>query len=621
MPNGQHAGKKPSKAKKIVLRLLSIPFITACLLCLVIAIYALFHLGEKGAFLSLLFIIVIGAVAGFIAMVLLGSAMEPVKPKPDPDAPKDIDNEHERERAAKGRWNGLENPGQLSSQRSAQAYSHLNTVVGNEEYERLSHDNAGNTTLIPFQREETMQPDSDYIVLDLETTGFSPATCVIIDIGIVYVKNDEPVGEYAQLVDPGMPLPPEIIALTGIQDSMLVGQPRIDDIIYELHHRIGHLPILGHNIQFDIGFLNAAFQSSGLALLDNESYDTVELSCEKYPTAASHKLQDVMRRTGIDKIEEHRALADAKDTLECYKRLKAIESPQKLDAKDGIISARQNSQKTRTVFRSRYMATAKTDVRNEKPYGIVLPANGGVEIIGEEDHQEKLSEYGPGEWFWVELLRGANPKGTHRGEPTILVSLDGEQIGWTTPTNTARHYHQIPKIGGVALAHTKAGKSSKSKLDVRVEMPDAEEPSDEYKLALQNTKTLTATIIPRSADPVDKSETFGYTSDHAVFTANKMPHKKELSGPRNTLVILENNAIDALDPYQDGALLWVLLHKKIIDGTLTVQVNLGRKHLGRLNLIGTETYPAMITDNGAMTKVKIDRTGNGLTMIALMPAI
>ncbi len=115
-----------------------------------------------------------------------------------------------------------------------------------------------------IRNESGDHPDADYIVLDLETTGFSPKTCGIIDIGIVYVKNDESIGEYSQLINPGILIPPEITNLTGVDDDMLKEQPRIVDVIHELRRRIGDLPILGHNIQFDIGFLNQAFQDAGL---------------------------------------------------------------------------------------------------------------------------------------------------------------------------------------------------------------------------------------------------------------------------------------------------------------------------------------------------------------------
>lgn len=463
-----------------------------------------------------------------------------------------------------------------------------------------------------------MQPD--YIVLDLETTGLDPTTESIIDIGMVYVRGDKPIATYSQLVNPLMPIPAEITELTGINDAMVANQPPFSAIAADLHQQIGNLPILGHNIQFDIGFLNAAFHANNLPPLTNATNDTRDLSRDKYPTATSHTLQDVMRRVGIEKNETHRALADAEDTLECYKRLNALQEPQTVTPDDEQESARQRQNKTRRMFRSRHLASNAQGVKNSKPYGVVIPSAGGVEIIGEEDHQDKLSEYGPGAWFWVELQRGENPKGSHKGEPTILVTLDGEQIGWMTPTNTSRHYHQVPKLGGVALAHSKSGKSAAIKLDVRVEMPEAEPPSEEYKTALTESRLMSPSH-PRAqlADPVHQGGRVKVDDAEVCMstwgTANKMPHKKDVTGSTRTTITLNDNGAEVLTQYEDGTLLWATLRKAVDNA---VQVKIGRKQIGTLDLTDNAAFLDLITDNGAVAKIEIGTHEGSRTATALL---
>ena len=373
MPNGQHTAKKKTSLPRII------GMIAFRALAAIAWLFALLFVvaGFKVNLLGLIFGIIVAVALAFVGLVLwiIGDMIK------DPEEFKRKQAKTATEKT-EGSIAGITGQADartiLDSTASAVDLPEEPFVAGAAGFhaEKSSDDHIRN--------ESGDHPDADYIVLDLETTGFSPKTCGIIDIGIVYVKNDESIGEYSQLINPGILIPPEITNLTGVDDDMLKEQPRIVDVIHELRRRIGDLPILGHNIQFDIGFLNQAFQDAGLPNLGNETFDTADLSREKYPTATSHTLQDVMRRTGINKTEEHRALADAKDTLECYKRLKAITAPQQVSDDDEQITLRQKRQKTQTVFRSRHMANAGIELRNEKPYGIVIPSKGGVELVGEE---------------------------------------------------------------------------------------------------------------------------------------------------------------------------------------------------------------------------------------------
>lgn len=258
-------------------------------------------------------------------------------------------------------------------------------------------------------------------------------------------------------------------------------------------------------------------------------------------------------------------------------------------------------------------------VRNEKPYGVVIPSAGGVEIIGEENHQDKLSEYGAGAWFWVELKRGANPVGSHAGEPTIFTYLDGEQIGWMTPTNTSRHYHQVPPEGCVALAHTKSGKQAALQLEVRVEIPKAEPASEEYKMALAEARPIAQPKAPATTAKAVGGKTDDIETCMSIWgTANKMPHKKDITGNNRTPIILTEESSAAIDQYADGTLLWVRFRKNVTDGTPVVQVSLGHNQIGTLDLQGNATCIDLITDNGAMAKIEIGTQGNSRTATALI---
>ena len=101
--------------------------------------------------------------------------------------------------------------------------------------------------------------------VDLETTGTLAAADAITEVGIVRVDADpdasaEPrVSEWSTLVNPGLPIPPEIQALTGITDSMVRDAPRFDRIADEVAARTAGAVFVAHNARFDYGFLKHAF--------------------------------------------------------------------------------------------------------------------------------------------------------------------------------------------------------------------------------------------------------------------------------------------------------------------------------------------------------------------------
>ena len=166
--------------------------------------------------------------------------------------------------------------------------------------------------------------DADLIALDLETTGLKPEECEIIDIGMAKVIDGKIVDEYSQLIYPGVNLAPVIVQLTHISDSDLVNQPTLGEVFPTVRKLLGNRPLLGHNVSFDQSFLQAAAERFLLPSVTNKLIDTMLISRDKFPQERRHRLQDVMTRLGITRVEKHRALSDAKDTLDVYNLLEAM---------------------------------------------------------------------------------------------------------------------------------------------------------------------------------------------------------------------------------------------------------------------------------------------------------
>lgn len=152
---------------------------------------------------------------------------------------------------------------------------------------------------------------SDYIVIDIETTGFSSKDHEIIEISAIRYKYGQITDEYSTLIHPQGVIPAKITALTGIQNEDVADAPALVEVIPVLADFLGDLPLFGHNIKsFDAPFIRV---KTGL-LVDNFLVDTLHLSKEAFPLLKSHKLQDLNKALHLYDGVEHRALDDAKTT-------------------------------------------------------------------------------------------------------------------------------------------------------------------------------------------------------------------------------------------------------------------------------------------------------------------
>jgi ATP-dependent DNA helicase DinG len=154
------------------------------------------------------------------------------------------------------------------------------------------------------------------IALDIETTGLDPERDAVIEIGTVRFQGRRIDGEWQALINPGRPLPAFITQLTGITDEMLADAPRLSRKLPELESFVGDLPILGHSVSFDIGFL----KPHGLFRF-NQLIDTYDLASVMLPAASRYRLGALAGALGIPQRQSHRALDDAHTTRQVFLRL------------------------------------------------------------------------------------------------------------------------------------------------------------------------------------------------------------------------------------------------------------------------------------------------------------
>ena len=96
---------------------------------------------------------------------------------------------------------------------------------------------------------------SEFIAIDLETSGLNPEEDKIIEVSAYRFCNGKPIQSFTKLVNPQIKLNNTTIQITGIRDEMLIKQPIFDDMKDDFISFIGDLPIVGHNIMFDLSFL------------------------------------------------------------------------------------------------------------------------------------------------------------------------------------------------------------------------------------------------------------------------------------------------------------------------------------------------------------------------------
>ena len=156
-----------------------------------------------------------------------------------------------------------------------------------------------------------------FVVVDLETTGASPATDEITEIGALRMRGGELLGRFETFVNPGVPIPPMITVLTGITEAMLLPAPRIAEVLPPFLEFAHDAVIVGHNIRFDCGFLDAALVQHGYPRLSHRRVDTVALARRLIRDEVPNlKLSTLARhfRTAVEPV--HRAYADASATAE-----------------------------------------------------------------------------------------------------------------------------------------------------------------------------------------------------------------------------------------------------------------------------------------------------------------
>jgi DNA polymerase III epsilon subunit family exonuclease len=162
--------------------------------------------------------------------------------------------------------------------------------------------------------------DATFVFFDVETTGMSPACGHrICELALVQWQEGKVVATFHSLINPGRPISPAASAVNNITDCMVEKAPYFHEIAGDILRFVRDTIVVGHNVSFDLSFLNAHLRNIDLPEIDNTVLDTLALArrCYNFP---SNSLGNIAKSLVLPIQSQHRALDDALLTKDIFAR-------------------------------------------------------------------------------------------------------------------------------------------------------------------------------------------------------------------------------------------------------------------------------------------------------------
>ncbi len=176
--------------------------------------------------------------------------------------------------------------------------------------------------------------DALFTFIDLETTGLSSKKDRICEIAMSGFRNFKKVYFFSSLVNPQTPIPPDVVKLNGIDDKMVADKPLFHTLIPAIISRLEGSILVGHNVNFDIAFLEKEFERAGFKFPSFPCVDTWRMAV-KLGQFRSNRLGEVAKRLGISCENWHRASSDIEMTRKIFEHFTVMLR------KDGVSTVRE----------------------------------------------------------------------------------------------------------------------------------------------------------------------------------------------------------------------------------------------------------------------------------------
>ncbi len=176
---------------------------------------------------------------------------------------------------------------------------------------------------MPSPDPTTPLAEIDLVFVDVETTGLYPVFGDrIIELAGLKIRNGREVGSFCELIDPRRAISPGAMAVNGITDEMLRGQPLFADVAGQFLSFVGDSFLVAHNAPFDLGFLSLELKLTGLPQLRNQIIDTLQIA-RRHLRLPSNALGYLARHFHVPTPDAHRALGDCRTTFQVFERMMA----------------------------------------------------------------------------------------------------------------------------------------------------------------------------------------------------------------------------------------------------------------------------------------------------------
>lgn len=159
-----------------------------------------------------------------------------------------------------------------------------------------------------------------FVAFDFETTGLHAASDRVVEFGAVRFQLGRELATFQQLVNPGIPIHPQAASVNGINDEMVSNMPKIGAVLPEFMHFVGDALLIAHNAEFDVAFLRAELQRTGMPTVTNPIIDTQRLAQRAFPGKKSYALQSLVEMLAIPPDTAHRAVQDARQSMIVFQR-------------------------------------------------------------------------------------------------------------------------------------------------------------------------------------------------------------------------------------------------------------------------------------------------------------
>jgi DNA polymerase-3 subunit epsilon len=174
-------------------------------------------------------------------------------------------------------------------------------------------------------------PEQDYVVVDIETTGGWRGSDRITEIGAVKIRNHQVIGEWHSLLNPQKAIPTKIVQLTGITNDMVRGAPLFAEIADSFMAFMGDGIFVAHNVNFDYGFIAAEYERLARKFQFPKVCTCAGMR-RRFPGQKSYGLGNLCATFGIDLENHHRALCDARAAARLLNLMNAKREASELDA-------------------------------------------------------------------------------------------------------------------------------------------------------------------------------------------------------------------------------------------------------------------------------------------------